>query len=212
MTFSTGVCFWLCVPTLFLLSTMYWADWGNHPKIETAAMDGTLRQTLVHENIQWPTGQCCISIVLFILILTWTKIKSYFSASSCCTFTALRHSLLFQLNCPDSICFHSVSTGLAVDYFNERLYWADAKLSVIGSVRLDGTDPVISVSGVKNSWVLSTLKTVWNMKVRKSGINVMHADVPLFDPFLSFFLISRPAPSIQHRYLWGLHIWSHLYQ
>lgn len=37
--------------------TMYWADWGNHPKIETAAMDGTLRQTLVQENIQWPTGQ-----------------------------------------------------------------------------------------------------------------------------------------------------------
>uniref|UniRef100_A0A3Q2NMI4 LDL receptor related protein 1 n=1 Tax=Fundulus heteroclitus TaxID=8078 RepID=A0A3Q2NMI4_FUNHE len=72
-------------------STMYWADWGNHPKIETAAMDGTLRQTLVQENIQWPTG-------------------------------------------------------LAVDYFNERLYWADAKLSVIGSVRLDGSDPVVAVS------------------------------------------------------------------
>lgn len=36
---------------------MYWADWGNHPKIETAAMDGTLRQTLVHENLQWPTGE-----------------------------------------------------------------------------------------------------------------------------------------------------------
>uniref|UniRef100_A0A3Q2CY79 Low density lipoprotein receptor-related protein 1Ab n=1 Tax=Cyprinodon variegatus TaxID=28743 RepID=A0A3Q2CY79_CYPVA len=77
-------------------STMYWADWGNHPKIETAAMDGTLRQTLVHENIQWPTG-------------------------------------------------------LAVDYFNERLYWADAKLSVIGSVRLDGSDPVIAISGIKNN-------------------------------------------------------------
>lgn len=45
----------------FPFSTMYWADWGNHPKIETAAMDGTLRQTLVHENIQWPTGQCNIS-------------------------------------------------------------------------------------------------------------------------------------------------------
>lgn len=48
---------------LFPFSTMYWADWGNHPKIETAAMDGTLRQTLVHENIQWPTGQYCINIV-----------------------------------------------------------------------------------------------------------------------------------------------------
>lgn len=45
----------------------------------------------------------------------------------------------------------AVSAGLAVDYFNERLYWADAKLSVIGSVRLDGSDPVIAVSGVKNS-------------------------------------------------------------
>lgn len=51
----------------------------------------------------------------------------------------------------DSIFFHSVLTGLAVDYFNERLYWADAKLSVIGSVRLDGSDPVVSVSGIKNS-------------------------------------------------------------
>lgn len=35
---------------------MYWADWGNHPKIETAAMDGTMRETLVQDNIQWPTG------------------------------------------------------------------------------------------------------------------------------------------------------------
>ncbi|KAI7794159.1 putative prolow-density lipoprotein receptor-related protein 1 [Triplophysa rosa] len=75
---------------------MYWTDWGNHPKIETASMDGTLRQTLVHENIQWPTG-------------------------------------------------------LAVDYFNERLYWADVKLSIIGSVRLDGSDPVVAVSNIKNN-------------------------------------------------------------
>lgn len=47
-------------------------------------------------------------------------------------------------------------SGLAVDYFNERLYWADAKLSVIGSVRLDGSDPVIAVSGIKNSCVHSS--------------------------------------------------------
>lgn len=40
-----------------------------------------------------------------------------------------------------------------MDYFNDRLYWADAKLSLIGSVRLDGSDPVVSVSGVKNSCV-----------------------------------------------------------
>ncbi|KAK7915952.1 hypothetical protein WMY93_011713 [Mugilogobius chulae] len=80
----------------YAIVKMYWADWGNHPKIETAAMDGTMRETLVEKNIQWPTG-------------------------------------------------------LAVDYFNERLYWADAKLSVIGSIRLNGSDAVVAVSNIKNS-------------------------------------------------------------
>lgn len=55
---------------------------------------------------------------------------------------------MFFISKAVSLC---LPTGLAVDYFNERLYWADAKLSVIGSVRLDGSDPVISVSGIKNS-------------------------------------------------------------
>uniref|UniRef100_A0AAV2M5F0 EGF-like domain-containing protein n=1 Tax=Knipowitschia caucasica TaxID=637954 RepID=A0AAV2M5F0_KNICA len=41
-------------------------------------------------------------------------------------------------------------TGLAVDYFNERLYWADAKLSVIGSIRLNGSDAVVAVSSINN--------------------------------------------------------------
>lgn len=39
--------------------------------------------------------------------------------------------------------------GLAVDYHNERLYWADAKLSVIGSIRLNGTDPVVAIDSKK---------------------------------------------------------------
>lgn len=38
----------------------------------------------------------------------------------------------------------SLTSGLAVDYHNERLYWADAKLSVIGSIRLNGTDPIVA--------------------------------------------------------------------
>ena len=38
----------------------------------------------------------------------------------------------------------SAPPGLAVDYHTERLYWADAKLSVIGSIRLNGTDPIVA--------------------------------------------------------------------
>ncbi|MBZ3875678.1 Low-density lipoprotein receptor-related protein 1B [Sciurus carolinensis] len=37
-------------------------------------------------------------------------------------------------------------TGLAVDHFSERIYWADFELSVIGSVLYDGSDSVVSVS------------------------------------------------------------------
>lgn len=55
----------------------------------------------------------------------------------------------------------TLCAGLAVDYFNERLYWADAKLSVIGSVRLDGTDPVVAVSNVKNSSVTTTVLSLF---------------------------------------------------
>lgn len=45
----------------------------------------------------------------------------------------------------------SVWIGLAVDYFNERLYWADAKLSLICSVKLNGSDAVVAVNSIKNS-------------------------------------------------------------
>lgn len=38
-------------------------------------------------------------------------------------------------------------TGLAIDYFNQRLYWADAELSVIGSVRFDGSDALVAIGG-----------------------------------------------------------------
>lgn len=41
--------------------------------------------------------------------------------------------------------FLSSSPGLAIDYFNQRLYWADPELSEIGSVRLDGSDPLVAI-------------------------------------------------------------------
>ena len=35
---------------------MYWTDWGNHPKIERAALDGSQRVTLVDTSVAWPNG------------------------------------------------------------------------------------------------------------------------------------------------------------
>jgi len=34
--------------------------------------------------------------------------------------------------------------GLTVDYHNSRLYWVDAKLQVIESVKMDGSDRRVS--------------------------------------------------------------------
>lgn len=44
------------------------------------------------------------------------------------------------------ISFLHPPTGLAIDYFNQRLYWADPELSQIGSMRLDGSDPLVTIS------------------------------------------------------------------
>lgn len=46
-----------------------------------------------------------------------------------------------------SKCPSCPSTGLALDYFGQRLYWADAELSVIGSVGLDGSGALVVING-----------------------------------------------------------------
>lgn len=63
-----------------MIRKMYWADWGNHPKIETAAMDGTMRETLVEENIQWPTGKThtVINKHLPIIICSMPSVTPYY--------------------------------------------------------------------------------------------------------------------------------------
>lgn len=35
---------------------MYWTDWGEEPKIERAALDGSERQVLVNSSLGWPNG------------------------------------------------------------------------------------------------------------------------------------------------------------
>ena len=35
---------------------MFWSDWGSHPRIERASMDGSQRTVIVQEKIYWPNG------------------------------------------------------------------------------------------------------------------------------------------------------------
>lgn len=42
--------------TSFSGSYMYWTDWGEIPKIERAALDGSDRAVLVNTSLGWPNG------------------------------------------------------------------------------------------------------------------------------------------------------------
>lgn len=44
------------VPCSFLLSKIYWTDWGNTPRIEYANMDGSNRRVIADTHLFWPNG------------------------------------------------------------------------------------------------------------------------------------------------------------
>ena len=64
---------------------IFWTDISGNPRIERARFDGSERETLVRDEIRYPTG-------------------------------------------------------LAIDYANRRLYWADPKMHSVGTMTLDGKD------------------------------------------------------------------------
>jgi len=35
---------------------LYWTDWGQHAKIERAALDGTERSIVINSSLEWPNG------------------------------------------------------------------------------------------------------------------------------------------------------------
>lgn len=42
----------VCIPGGY----MYWSDWGEKPKIERAAMDGSMRSIVIRQNLTRPNG------------------------------------------------------------------------------------------------------------------------------------------------------------
>jgi low density lipoprotein-related protein 2 len=53
------------------VALMFWTDWGQHPRIERANMDGTNRQVLVETKIYWPNS----------IALDFTTNRVYFADS-----------------------------------------------------------------------------------------------------------------------------------
>lgn len=147
-------------------------------------MDGTLRETLVQDNIQWPTGLCggdggwgagrgrgpCAkaSPKLGGTAPTGGQAGGRGSFSEGAmgggggTGRSGAHTgpFCFSPSGAESRASRLCLPGLAVDYHNERLYWADAKLSVIGSIRLNGTDPIVAADSKRGACLTAALATL----------------------------------------------------
>lgn len=70
---------------------MYWTDWGKHPKIERAGLDGSQRIVLVNSSVAWPNG-------------------------------------------------------ITIDFSEQKIYWADAKLDKVEVMNLDGSSRKVIVA------------------------------------------------------------------
>uniref|UniRef100_A0A9J8C7Z3 Low density lipoprotein receptor-related protein 1Ab n=2 Tax=Cyprinus carpio carpio TaxID=630221 RepID=A0A9J8C7Z3_CYPCA len=123
----------------WVAGNLYWTDSGRDV-IEVAQISGQHRKTLISGMIDEPYA---IVVDPQRGTMYWTDWGNHPKIETAAMDGTLRQTLVHEnIQWP---------TGLAVDYFNERLYWADVKLSMIGSVRLDGSDPVVAVSNVKNN-------------------------------------------------------------
>ncbi|XP_076861463.1 low-density lipoprotein receptor-related protein 1-like isoform X3 [Brachyhypopomus gauderio] len=124
----------------WVAGNIYWTDSG-HDVIEVAQMNGRHRKTLISGMIDEPYA---IVVDPMRGTMYWADWGNHPKIETAAMDGTMREMLVHEnIQWP---------TGLAVDYFNERLYWADAKLSVIGSVRLNGEDPVLAVTSIKNIW------------------------------------------------------------
>ncbi|KAI1891106.1 hypothetical protein AGOR_G00160530 [Albula goreensis] len=122
----------------WVAGNIYWTDSGRDV-IEVAQLNGQHRKTLVSGMIDEPYA---IVVDPQRGTMYWADWGNHPKIETAAMDGTMRETLVQEnIQWP---------TGLAVDYFNERLYWADAKLSIIGSVRLNGTDPVVAVSSIKN--------------------------------------------------------------
>uniref|UniRef100_A0A7M4FXS6 LDL receptor related protein 1 n=1 Tax=Crocodylus porosus TaxID=8502 RepID=A0A7M4FXS6_CROPO len=121
----------------WVAGNVYWTDAGRDV-IEVAQMKGENHKTLISAMIDEPHA-----IVVDPLrgTMYWSDWGNHPKIETAAMDGTLRETLV-QNNI-------QWPTGLAVDYHNERLYWADAKLSVIGSIRLNGTDPVVAIDNKK---------------------------------------------------------------
>jgi low density lipoprotein receptor-related protein 5/6 len=105
---------------------MYWSDWGSHPKLERAWLDGTHREVLVNTSIQWPNG----------LALDYIERKVYWGDAKLdkievCNLNGSGRRILLDKGVP-----HIYGFGL----IGKHLYWTDWQRRNLQKIHVDSSD------------------------------------------------------------------------
>lgn len=96
---------------------LYFTDWGHVPKIEKAAMDGTMRHTIIQENLFWPNGLC---IEHSLKRLYWVNAAASLEDSYIASSDLDGGRIQMLIEGP-----YRVQQPFAITVLQDRLYWTD---------------------------------------------------------------------------------------
>ncbi|XP_066511705.1 very low-density lipoprotein receptor-like [Hoplias malabaricus] len=109
---------------------MFWTETGDKPEIERAGMDGSDRQVLVQDSVQWPVG---LAVDLLQERLYWTDEKLHCIGSAALDGGSIKLLQLMETPSPFS---------LAV--FGDIIYWSDILRGTIqGAKKATGKEPQV---------------------------------------------------------------------
>ena len=116
----------ILIKSRYLFSYIYWSDWGSHPKLERAWLDGTHREVLVNTSIQWPNG----------LALDYIERKVYWADAKLdkievCNLNGSGRRILIDKEVP-----HIYGFGL----IGKHLYWTDWQRRNLQKIHVDSSD------------------------------------------------------------------------
>ncbi|XP_067141896.1 low-density lipoprotein receptor-related protein 2 isoform X5 [Centruroides vittatus] len=96
---------------------LFWSDWGENPRIESAGLDGSMRKVIVHTKIFWPNG----------LTIDIPNKRIYFADSKLdyidfCNYDGSGRQQVLGHN-------HYLLHPHSLTIFEDTLYWTDRQLN-----------------------------------------------------------------------------------